>query len=156
MNIIFLLRPKATVAFLYDDSTIRQGLEKMRAHGYTAIPVITREGRYIGTVSEGDFLWHMVDTGSGGSAVSGGVWSTYDFARGLESAGADYGDDGGAAFAGDGTELCAGGGCAAGVYGNYHPAGRHPALLPARLLAGLAGRCGTAGEGTGLSGGMNI
>lgn len=65
MNIIFLLRPKATVAFLYDDSTIRQGLEKMRAHGYTAIPVITREGRYIGTVSEGDFLWHMVDTGSG-------------------------------------------------------------------------------------------
>ncbi len=65
MNIIFLLKPKATVAFLYEDSTIRQGLEKLRARGYTAIPVIARDGRYVGTVSEGDFLWHLVDTGTG-------------------------------------------------------------------------------------------
>lgn len=60
MNILFLLKPKATVAFLYDDCTVRQGLEKMKAHGYTAIPVITREGEYIGTVSEGDFLWYIL------------------------------------------------------------------------------------------------
>lgn len=56
MNILFFLKHKATVAYLYDDCSIRQGLEKMHAHGYTAIPVITREGKYIGTVSEGDFL----------------------------------------------------------------------------------------------------
>lgn len=63
MNILFLLKPKATVAFLYDDCTVRQGLEKMKAHGYTAIPVITREGEYIGTVSEGDFLWYILSLG---------------------------------------------------------------------------------------------
>ena len=32
----------------------------MRHHGYTAIPVINREGKYVGTVSEGDFLWQIV------------------------------------------------------------------------------------------------
>ena len=32
----------------------------MRAHGYTAIPVIDENGEYIGTVSEGDFLWHIL------------------------------------------------------------------------------------------------
>lgn len=60
MNILFFLKPKATVAYLYDDCTVRQGLEKMHAHGYTAIPVITRDGKYIGTVSEGDYLWYIV------------------------------------------------------------------------------------------------
>lgn len=60
MNILFFLKHKATVAYLYDDCSIRQGLEKMHAHGYTAIPVITREGKYIGTVSEGDFLWYII------------------------------------------------------------------------------------------------
>ena len=29
----------------------------MRHHGYTAIPVISSDGTYVGTVSEGDFLW---------------------------------------------------------------------------------------------------
>jgi len=48
--------------YLYADFTFRQGLEKMRNRGYTAIPVITRDGRYVGTVSEGDFLWRLLDT----------------------------------------------------------------------------------------------
>lgn len=64
MNIAYFLHPKNTVAFLYDDCTFRQGLEKMRHHGYTAIPVISREGQYIGTISEGDFLWRLLDTGA--------------------------------------------------------------------------------------------
>ena len=61
MNVISLLTPKAQVAYLYDDFTVRQGLEKLRAHGYTAIPVLARDGSYVGTVSEGDFLWNLVD-----------------------------------------------------------------------------------------------
>lgn len=61
MNIAYFLIPKSSVAYLYDDYTFRQGLEKMRHHGYTAIPVISREGRYVGTVSEGDFLWRMLN-----------------------------------------------------------------------------------------------
>ena len=60
MNIAYFLIPKSSVAYLYDDFTFRQGLEKMRHHGYTAIPVITRDGRYMGTVSEGDFLWQIL------------------------------------------------------------------------------------------------
>ena len=60
MNIAFLLQPKSDTAFLYDDFTLRQGLEKMRHHGYTAIPVIDREGKYITTISEGDFLWFIL------------------------------------------------------------------------------------------------
>ncbi len=61
MNIAFFLKPKISVAFLYNDYTIRQSLEKMRHYGYAAIPVINREGRYVGTVSEGDFLWFIKD-----------------------------------------------------------------------------------------------
>ena len=61
MNVISLLTPKAQVAYLYEDYTVRQGLEKLRAHGYTAIPVLARDGSYIGTVSEGDFLWSILD-----------------------------------------------------------------------------------------------
>ena len=61
MNVISLLTPKAQVAYLYEDFTIRQGLEKLRARGYTAIPVLDRSGFYVGTVSEGDFLWHILD-----------------------------------------------------------------------------------------------
>lgn len=60
MNILFFLKHKATVAYLYDDCSVRQGLEKMHVHGYTAIPVITNDGKYIGTVSEGDFLWYIL------------------------------------------------------------------------------------------------
>lgn len=64
MNIAYFIHPKRDVATLYDDCSLRQGLEKMRHHGYTAIPVITRDNKYIGTVSEGDFLWYLVDTQS--------------------------------------------------------------------------------------------
>jgi len=64
MNILFLLMPKSTVAYVYGDNSLKQGLEKIRAHYYTAIPVLNRSGEYIGTVSEGDFLWHMLDNGS--------------------------------------------------------------------------------------------
>ena len=60
MNIAYFLHPKHQVAYLYEDSTLRQGLEKMRHHGYTAVPVIDRKGRYVGTVSEGDFLWRLL------------------------------------------------------------------------------------------------
>ena len=61
MNIAGLLLPKSMVAYLYDDFSLRQGLEKMRYHGYSSIPVISRDNRYVGTVSEGDFLWYLVD-----------------------------------------------------------------------------------------------
>lgn len=62
MNILFFLIPKVKLSFLYDHFSVRQGLEKCRATGYTAVPVINKDtGEYVGTVSEGDFLWEIVD-----------------------------------------------------------------------------------------------
>ncbi|MEE1002759.1 MAG: CBS domain-containing protein [Acutalibacteraceae bacterium] len=61
MNIAFFLTLKKDIIYLYDDFSMRQALEKMRIHGYTAIPVLSHEGKYIGTVSEGDFLWYFFD-----------------------------------------------------------------------------------------------
>ena len=35
----------------------------MKNHGFTAVPVIDREGRYVKTLAEGDFLWFMLNNG---------------------------------------------------------------------------------------------
>ena len=59
MNILFFMKPKGEVSYLYDDFSMRQGLEKLERSGYTAIPVINRQGEYIGTITEGDFLWSL-------------------------------------------------------------------------------------------------
>ena len=64
MNILFLLKPKSTIVYLNGKGTIRQGIEKFKAHGYTAVPVIDDEGKYIGTISEGDLLWNIVNENS--------------------------------------------------------------------------------------------
>ena len=58
-NILFFLTPKAMCAFLYDDYTIRQALEKMETAGYAALPILNRRGEYRGTLTEGDVLWAM-------------------------------------------------------------------------------------------------
>ena len=58
-NILFFLTPKAMCAYLYDDYTIRQALEKMESAGYAGLPILNRRGEYRGTLSEGDLLWAM-------------------------------------------------------------------------------------------------
>jgi len=59
MNILSLLTPKSDVEYLYDDFSLRQALEKMEVHHYQAIPVISRKGNYVGTITEGDLLWFI-------------------------------------------------------------------------------------------------
>lgn len=61
MNILKLLKPKACTDYIYNDYTARQALEKLRHHGFTAVPVIDRNGEYVKTVAEGDFLWFMFE-----------------------------------------------------------------------------------------------
>ena len=56
-NILFFLTPKAMCAYLYDDFTLRQALEKMEAAGYTALPILNKRGEYRGTLTEGDLMW---------------------------------------------------------------------------------------------------
>ncbi len=70
MNVISLLTPKSEVAFLYEDAPVRQGLQQLHTHSYTAVPVLSRDGRYTGTISEGDLLWYL--TGSPGSLKEAG------------------------------------------------------------------------------------
>ena len=59
MNVLFFLTPKSQVAYIYDDFTIRQTLEKMEFHRYSAIPILNRKGDYVGTLTEGDLLWAL-------------------------------------------------------------------------------------------------
>lgn len=50
-----------TDAFLLSGKdTIRQGLERFMVHGYTAVPVLNDQEQYIGSVTEGDFLRHLL------------------------------------------------------------------------------------------------
>ena len=58
-NILFFLLPKAMCAFVYDDYTIRQALEKMEAAGFAALPILNRRGEYRGTLTEGDLMWAL-------------------------------------------------------------------------------------------------
>ena len=57
MNILFFLKPKAEVAFVYDYHTLRQAMEIMEYHKYTSIPLINPEGKYDGTITDGALLW---------------------------------------------------------------------------------------------------
>ena len=58
-NILFFLTPKAMCAFIYDDFSVRQALEKMETAGYAALPILNKRGEYRGTLTEGDLLWAL-------------------------------------------------------------------------------------------------
>lgn len=62
MNIAFFLTPKNEVIYEYLDATMRQVIERMEHHGYTAIPLIDKDGKYVGTLTEGDLLWKLKNT----------------------------------------------------------------------------------------------
>lgn len=64
MNILFYLVPKSNVVYLFDDYSLRQALEKMEYHKYSSVPIISRTGAYVGTLTEGDVLWELRRRGS--------------------------------------------------------------------------------------------
>ncbi|GGF94106.1 CBS domain-containing protein [Paenibacillus abyssi] len=59
MNIAFFLLPKQEVICVTNEATLRQTLERMEYHRYTAVPILDNNGSYCGTVTEGDLLWYM-------------------------------------------------------------------------------------------------
>lgn len=59
MNIAFFLLPKQEVVCVTADATLRQVLERMEYHRYTAVPILDEGGGYAGTVTEGDLLWYL-------------------------------------------------------------------------------------------------
>ncbi len=61
MNVLFFLLPKSSVVYVEEDYSIRQTLEKMQFHHYSAVPLLSKKGKYITTISEGDLLWYLKD-----------------------------------------------------------------------------------------------
>lgn len=61
-NVSFFVIPKQDVVFLPYDATMRQALEKMEFHRYSAVPLIDDQGKYVGTLTEGDLLWKIKNT----------------------------------------------------------------------------------------------
>lgn len=62
-NLLFFLTPKNEVAHVREDESLRQVLEKMEHHGYSAVPLLSVDGRYIGTLTDGDVLWCIKELG---------------------------------------------------------------------------------------------
>ena len=59
VNILFFLTPKSDVAYIFENETLRQTLEKMEHRKFSCIPLLSLDGKYKGTISEGDLLWGM-------------------------------------------------------------------------------------------------
>jgi CBS domain-containing protein len=62
MNIAFFLIPKKEVVYLNIYATMRQALERMEYHRYSAVPLLDDEGKYVTTLTEGDLLWMLKNT----------------------------------------------------------------------------------------------
>lgn len=62
MNIAFFLTPKNEVICESLEATMRQVMERMEHHGYTAIPIIDNKGKYVKSITEGDLLWKLKNT----------------------------------------------------------------------------------------------
>lgn len=60
MNLLFFLKSKEDVTYIQENATVRQAIELMKHHGFTAIPVVSDKGRYVGTITEGDLLWEIL------------------------------------------------------------------------------------------------
>lgn len=61
MNISFYLLPKNEVAYIEKEDTVSYALRFIHKNGFQAVPVIDKEGRYVGTITEGDFLWNLIE-----------------------------------------------------------------------------------------------
>ena len=62
-NILSLLKHKAMITYLHEDTTVRQALEKLRRLRFTVVPVINERGEFVKAIAEGDFLWFMLQKG---------------------------------------------------------------------------------------------
>lgn len=61
MNISFFLLPKSEVVYIEKDESVGRALRSIHKNGFQAVPVIDGEGHYVGTITEGDFLWDLIE-----------------------------------------------------------------------------------------------
>ncbi|OPH57657.1 inosine-5-monophosphate dehydrogenase [Paenibacillus ferrarius] len=62
MKTASFLLPKDKVSFITSTSSMKEALEQLEQHYYTALPIVDENGKYVGTLSEGDLLWTMKNT----------------------------------------------------------------------------------------------
>ena len=53
------LTPKSETFYIDANSSIRQALEKFDYHKFSVVPLISKNGKYVGTLSEGDILRYI-------------------------------------------------------------------------------------------------
>ncbi|OCT12883.1 inosine-5-monophosphate dehydrogenase [Paenibacillus pectinilyticus] len=59
MEIKSFLLPKDKVAYLSTSASMKDAIDRLEACHYTAIPIIDENGKYVGTLAEGDLLWKL-------------------------------------------------------------------------------------------------
>ena len=59
MNVLFLLTPKKNVLFLTLDMSVEAALDLLKNVRYSSVPLLDKDGHYVGTITEGDLLWHL-------------------------------------------------------------------------------------------------
>lgn len=58
-SILSVFTPKKLTSYLLDTSTVREAIEVFDIHKYSVVPLVDKEGHYVGTLSEGDLLRHL-------------------------------------------------------------------------------------------------
>jgi CBS domain-containing protein len=59
MNIAFFLTPKQDVVWVSSTATLADALAHMEPHRHSAVPLLDADGRYVGTLAEGDLLSYL-------------------------------------------------------------------------------------------------
>lgn len=60
MNVAFFLIPKSEVVWIPMRATLGYAIRRLEESGYTALPLLDDEARYLGTVTEGDLLRELM------------------------------------------------------------------------------------------------
>ena len=56
MNLFNFFTPKDETFYLQSNSTVRQALEKFDAHKFSVVSLVDEDGKFVGTISQGDIL----------------------------------------------------------------------------------------------------
>lgn len=61
MNITSFLKPFYELTLVYDNQTLSEALAIMTKNRFTTVPVITRDQKYVGSLTEGDILHFILE-----------------------------------------------------------------------------------------------
>jgi CBS-domain-containing membrane protein len=70
MNVAFFLTPKSEVVWVSASGTVEQALERMKPNGFGSVPILDDDGGYVGTLSTGDLMWHLMQESGTWQAIA--------------------------------------------------------------------------------------